>query len=396
MTGANGPLKNIRVVDLTRVLAGPVCTQMLGDLGADVIKIERPPEGDDTRAWGPPFLKDGEGRETDESAYYLSANRNKRSVVLDLAREQDREKLHALLRDADVLVENFKVGSLARLGFGYEQLKTRYPRLVYASITGFGQTGPWAQEPGYDFIIQGLSGFMSVTGEPSGGPVKAGVAIIDYVTGLNTVIGILAALRARDETGRGQHVDLALLDSALAMLTNIAQYALTSGQNPPRVGNAHTTIVPYNAFQAADGWVILAVGNDHQFAHFCEFAGRPELARDQRFATNEQRVIHRETLTPMIAQIIAAHPVKHWMEGLIARGVPCGPVNSMLDALHLPQLHARDMIVHMDHPAAPAPIALVGNPVKLSETPVAYRRAPPVMGADQDGVFSNGAKSETN
>ncbi len=389
---ATGPLRKLRIIDLSRVLAGPVCTQMLGDLGAEVIKVERPGEkgqggGDDTRFWGPPFLKDDKGNDTTESAYYLSANRNKQSIALDLSEDADRKKLHDLLKDADILVENFKVGSLEKLGLSYEQLKPIYPRLIYCSITGFGQTGPLADEPGYDFMIQGLSGFMSVTGAADGPPAKAGVAIIDYVTGLNATIGILAALRARDATGTGQRIDLALFDSALAMMTNIAQYTLTSGHNPPRVGNAHTTIVPYNAFEAADGWIILAIGNDHQFEKFCAFAGEPGWARDPRFATNSSRVLHRDALMPVLTAIIARHPVAHWADGLPHAGVPCGPVNTMRDALAMEQTAARRMVVDMPHPLTSKPVQLVGNPVKLSATPVNYRLAPPTAAQHQKDVL---------
>lgn len=386
MMDATGPLKNLTVIDLSRVLAGPVCTQILGDLGADVIKIERPGTGDDTREWGPPFLKNASGGDTSESAYYLAANRNKRSIALDLANDKDREKLHALLQDADVLIENFKVGSLEKLGFSYKQLANLYPKLIYCSITGFGQTGPMASEPGYDFMIQGLSGFMSVTGAET--PAKAGVAIVDYVTGLNAAIAIMAALRARDASGRGQMIDVALFDSSLAMMTNIAQYALTSGQNPPRVGNAHTTIVPYNAFEASDGWIILAVGNDQQFQKFCAFAGQNEWAKDKRFLKNDDRVIHRADLTPLIADVIRAKPRKHWIEGLMAIGVPCGAVNSMLDALGLDQVQARRMVIEMQHPLSPEPIKLVGSPLKFSATPVNYRYAPPTNAQHQTEILS--------
>lgn len=380
-----GALDGLRIIDLTRVLAGPVCTQTLGDLGADVIKIEQPGKGDETRNWGPPFLKDGDGKDTGESAYYLAANRNKCSVTIDLATES--EKIHALLANADVLIENFKAGGLEKYGLSYAQIKDRYPRLIYCSITGFGQNGPMADEPGYDFMIQGLSGFMSLSGPADGNPSKAAIAIVDYVTGQNAAVGILAALRARDTTGRGQHVDIALLDTSIAMMTNLAQYALTSGNNPPRVGNAHTTIVPYNAFAASDGWIILAIGNDGQFEKFCHFAGRPDIASDARFKTNMDRVRHRDALTPLIAALIAEKTVHHWASALPAHGVPCGPVNSMLDALALDQVKARHMVIEMTHPLSTAPIRLVGSPLKLSDTPVTYRHAPPTAGQHNDEVL---------
>ncbi|MBU6236139.1 MAG: CoA transferase, partial [Alphaproteobacteria bacterium] len=286
--------------------------------------------------------------------------------------------LHALLKDADVLIENFKKGSLEKLGFGYDQLKDKYPRLVYCSITGFGQNGPMSSEPGYDFMIQGLSGFMASTGPIDGAPCKAGVAIVDYVTGQNAAIGILAALRARDTTGKGQLVDIALFDSSLAMMTNLAQYTLTSGNNPPRVGNAHTTIVPYNAFEASDGWIILAIGNDHQFEKFAKFSGHPEWATDEKFKTNTARVTHRDELTGSIAQSIRKQTRQHWIEGLLGIDVPCGPILKMGEALAHPQAKARNMVIEMQHRYGP--ITLVGNPVKLSDTPVTYRHAPPVNG----------------
>jgi len=377
---AHGPLAGLKVIDLTRVLAGPVCTQLLGDMGADIYKIERPGIGDDTRLWGPPFLKDAEGNNTSESAYYLAANRNKHSITLDLATEADSAKLHAMLADADVLIENFKPGSLEKLGFGYTALHEKYPRLVYCSITGFGQTGPLSAEAGYDFMVQGMCGLMSITGEIDGPPGKTGIAVVDYVTGLNASIGILAALRARDVTGEGQMIDMALFDSALAMMTNIAQYTLTSGRNPPRVGNAHTTIMPYNAFEAADGWIVLAVGNDHQFQKFAHFAEHREWGDDPRFSTNAQRVTNRDILTPLISNVIKARKRTYWIDGLMAAGVPCGPILSMKEALDHPQTAARDMVIAMDHPLAAAPIRLVGSPYKLSDTPVTYRMAPPTNG----------------
>jgi crotonobetainyl-CoA:carnitine CoA-transferase CaiB-like acyl-CoA transferase len=380
----NGPLTGIKVIDLSRVLAGPVCTQMLGDLGADIIKIERPGVGDDTRLWGPPFLKDAAGKDTRESAYYLAANRNKKSVTLDLSKAEDLKKLHALLKDADILIENFKLGSLEKLGLGYAQLKTKYPRLVYCSITGFGQTGPMASEPGYDFMVQGLSGFMSVTGQKDGPPAKAGVAIVDYVTGQNAAIGILAALQARTQTGKGQMVDVALFDSSLAMMTNIASYALTSGKNPPRVGNAHTTIVPYNTFEAADGWIIIAVGNDHQFEKFAQFAGRPEWAGDARFKANSARVLNRDILTNEICALVKTKPCAYWIDGLLGVDVPCGPILTMLEALNHPQAVARNMVIEMPHKHGTA--RMVANPIKLSDTPVTYRKAPPFNGEDNEGV----------
>lgn len=377
MTGA---LAGICVVDLTRVLAGPTCTQILGDLGAEVIKIERPVTGDETRFWGPPFLQDTAGNDTTESAYYLCANRNKKSVTLDIGNEGDLGRLFALLETADILVENFKPGSLEKHGLAYGQLKARFPKLVYCSITGYGHTGPYAAEPGYDFIAQGLCGLMSVTGAKDGEPAKAGVAVVDYTTGLYAATGILAALHARNVSGEGQHIDLALLDCGLAMMSNIASYALVSGREPARVGNAHTTIVPYNAFRASDGWIILAVGNDMQFRRFATFAGHPEWADDPRFAKNTARVTHRAVLTPLMEAAIALHPRQYWLDGMTEHDVPCGPVNTMGEALAHPQTAARDMVVEMEHAATGAPVRLVGSPLKMSGTPVTYREAPPTLG----------------
>lgn len=387
MTGA---LSGLRVLDLSRVLAGPVATQVLGDLGAEVIKIERPGSGDDTRAWGPPFLKDAHGNDTRESAYYLSANRNKKSVAVDIATPQGQKIIHDLIPHCDVLVENFKVGGLAKYGLAYDQLHPAYPRLIYASITGFGQNGPLASEPGYDFISQGMGGLMSVTGAIDGGPVKAGVAISDYVTGLYTVVGILSGLRARDVTGVGQHVDIALLDSTLAMMTNVAQYYLTSGMPQPRVGNAHATIVPYQEFQTLDGHVIVAVGNDHQFRVFARALGCAEWADDPRFETNSARVQHRMALLDLIRPVMATRTTIHWVETLRNVDVPVGPILTMDQVFAEPQVIARHMRVPLPHPALSGQTTdVVGSPLKLSETPVEYHTAPPMLGADTDDVLKN-------
>ena len=295
-------LHNIRVLDLSRVLAGPYCTQMLGDLGAEIIKIEKPGAGDDTRLWGPPFLKDKDGNDTTESAYYLSINRNKKSVAVDIKTEAGQKIIHQLLEQSDILIENFKVGGLKQYGLGYEQLKTKYPKLIYCSITGFGQTGPMAEEPGYDLMAQAMAGLMAVTGEPDGAPMKVGVALSDIITGLNATIGILAALHHREQTGEGQRIDVALTDCTLASLTNLAQYFLTSGKPAPRLGNAHSTIVPYQAIQVKDGYIVVAVGNNEQFARFCAMIEKPEWVTDDRFAKNKNRVLNRATLIPMIEE----------------------------------------------------------------------------------------------
>ncbi|WP_026871494.1 CaiB/BaiF CoA transferase family protein [Inquilinus limosus] len=382
-----GALAGLKVLDLTRVLAGPSATQILGDLGADVVKVERPGVGDDTRKWGPPFLRDAEGNDTTESAYYLSANRNKRSIAIDFTQEDGRALLRRLVARADVLVENYKLGDLARYGFGYDDLKDEFPALVYCSITGFGQTGPYAPRAGYDYLIQAMGGIMSLTGPVDGEPMKVGVAIADLMTGTYATIGILAALDHRRRTGRGQLVDMALLDTQVAWLSNAGQYYLTSGVPTPRTGNGHPTIVPYQAFRAADEYLILAVGNDSQFAKFCDVAGRPDLAADPRFATNQARVRNREVLVPIVAGLIAEKPRGFWLQALEARQVPCGPINTIDQVFADPQVAARGMRIEMPHPLAPDPIALIGSPIKLSETPVSYRHAPPVCGADGEEVL---------
>ncbi|MGB0719039.1 MAG: CaiB/BaiF CoA transferase family protein [Bdellovibrionales bacterium] len=378
-------LGGIRVLDLSRVLAGPFCTQILGDLGAEVIKIERPGAGDDTRKWGPPFLQDGKGEDTTESAYYLSCNRNKKSVAIDLKSEKGQAIIRDLAAKSDILIHNFKVGNLESYGLGYDDLKDEFPHLIYCAISGFGQTGPLAREPGYDFLAQGMAGLMASTGAPDGMPMKAGVALSDIMTGLNAAIGILTALHARATTGKGQMVDVALTDCTLAAMTNIAQYYLTSGNLAPRLGNAHSTIVPYQAFEASDGHVIIAVGNNDQFARFCNALGRADWADDARFATNSARVTHRNDLVPMIADILAGDCVAHWVKTLEKAGVPCGPVNTMDQVFAMDQIKARDMRIAMDH--THGPISLVGSPLKLSGTPISYDRPPPVCGQDTEAVL---------
>jgi crotonobetainyl-CoA:carnitine CoA-transferase CaiB-like acyl-CoA transferase len=377
MTGA---LSGIRVLDLSRVLAGPSCTQMLGDLGAEILKIEKPGEGDDTRGWGPPYLKDAGGADTTESAYYLSCNRNKKSLAIDIKTPEGQALIHRLLEKSDILIENFKTGGLDKYGLGYAQLKDKYPALIYTSITGFGQTGPLSAEPGYDLLAQAMSGLMSVTGVPDGEPMKAGVALSDIMTGMMAAVGTLAALQSRERTGKGQMVDVALLDTTLSSLTNLAQYYLTSGQPAPRYGNAHSTIVPYQAFEAADGHLVVAVGNNSQFAHFAAFLGHAEWAQDPRFAKNPDRLENRAVLVPMITEALKTKPVAHWVEGLNAASVPCGPVQTMDQVFAMEQVTARGMKIEMEHPYAPAPVSLVGSPLHLSGTPVAYRLPPPPCG----------------
>ncbi len=374
-------MAGLRVLDLSRILAGPVCTQLLGDLGADVLKIEKPGAGDDTRTWGPPYLKDASGVDTSESAYYLSANRNKRSVAIDLAHPEGQALIRRLAGTCDVLVENFKVGGLKKYGLDYASLHAEHPDLVYCSITGFGQTGPYAQRAGYDFMIQGMGGIMSLTGEPEGEPVKVGVAVADVMCGMYASTAILAAIRHRDQGGGGQHIDLALLDTQAAWLVNVGLNYLTSGATPQRYGNAHANIVPYQVFPASDGYFILAVGNDSQFQKFCTFAGCPELASEPRFATNPERVRNREELIEQLKAVTQQEPKSHWLDGLARIGVPVGPVNTVPEVFADPQIQHRGMRQEMNHPLSPDPIALIGNPIRFSETPVQYRRAPPLAGA---------------
>jgi len=385
------PLSGLRVFDLTRILAGPTCTQILGDLGADVIKVERAGAGDDTRKFGPPWLKDAQGQDTGESAYYLSANRNKRSLTLDLAKPEGQMLARKLLAQCDVLVENFKVGDLSKYGLAYDQIKDEFPSLIYCSITGFGQTGPYAPRAGYDYLAQGIGGIMSLTGQPEGTPgaepLKVGLAVADITTGLYATIAILSALRHRDATGKGQMLDLALLDTQVSWLFNEGLNYLVSGQVPKRLGNAHPNIVPYQAFKSADGYITLAVGNDSQFRKFCEFAGCAELAADPRFATNPGRVRNREALIPQLREIIAAKPRDHWLTGLEKAGVPCGPVNTLDQVFADPQVIARGMRIDLPHGRHDVKVPSIANPMKMSETPPTYRLAPPLCGEHTDQVL---------
>ncbi|MAB00421.1 MAG: CoA transferase [Stappia sp.] len=389
----SGPLAGLRVLDLSRILAGPTATQLLGDLGAEVLKVERPDKGDDTRGWGPPFVRDTDGGDTRESAYYLSANRNKRSLAVDLSAPEGVALVRRLAREADILVENFKVGDLERRGLGYETLSADNPGLVYCSISGFGQDGPYAQRAGYDFLIQGMGGLMSLTGRPDeegGEPTKAGVGIADVMCGMYAANAILAAVHHRDATGRGQHIDIALLDTQVAWLINQGVAFLTDGNVPPRRGNAHPAIVPYNAYPARDGSFILAVGNDAQFARFCEIAGAPGLASDPRFAANADRVRNRDLLEPEIRRLTERRDKADWIAALEAAGVPCGPINDLEDVFDDPQVRHRGMRIEMDHPAAKGgKVALIGNPVKFSRTPASYRHAPPLLGEGGHDVVAD-------
>lgn len=385
-----GALSHIRVLDLTRVLAGPWCAQTLADFGADVIKVERPRAGDDTRHWGPPYLKDADGADTAEAAYYLAANRNKRSVTVDIATPEGQQIVRELAAQSDVVLENYKVGQLKKYGLDYDALRAVKPDLVYCSVTGFGQTGPYAHRAGYDFIIQGIGGFMSITGErdgaPGGGPQKAGVAIADLATGLYSTVAVLAALAHRDRTGEGQYIDMALLDVQVALLANMNTNFLASGKPPVRWGNAHPNIVPYQTFQTRDGWIIVAVGNDGQFRKFVEAGGRPELADDERFATNPSRVRHRDTLVPILAEMVKARDKADWIGALEAAGVPCGPINDLDEVFDNEQVVARGMQVSLPHPCG-ADAKLVRNPIRMSATPPEARTAPPLLGAQTDDVL---------
>jgi formyl-CoA transferase len=385
-----GPLSHLIVLDLSRVLAGPWCTQLLADLGATVIKIERPGSGDDTRAWGPPYLKDAQGRETSEAAYYLCCNRGKLSVAVDFTAPEGQKIVRDLARQADVLVENYKVGGLAKYGLDYASIAALNPRLVYCSITGFGQDGPYADRAGYDFIIQGMSGFMSVTGErddlPGGGPQKAGVAIADLMTGMYATVAIQAALAHRDRTGQGQWIDSCLLDSAVAMMATMSHNYLITGMPPGRIGNAHQNIVPYHVFACADGHLILAVGNDTQFGKFCEVAGKGEWAMDARFAKNADRVRNREALVPMIAAVVKTRSQKTWLGALEPLGVPCGPINRLDQVFADPQVVARGLRRDMPHPLA-GTVPQVGAPLGFSVTPLVSDRPPPLLGEHTAAVL---------
>ena len=382
-------LENIRILDLSRVLAGPVCTQILGDLGAEVIKVERPGFGDDTRKWGPPFLHDDSGQDTSESSYYLAANRNKKSVSIDFTTEKGRELIKQLVAKSDVLIENYKTGGLEKYGLSYEQLKDEFPELIYCSITGFGQNGPLASEPGYDFLAQAMAGLMSITGDPQGEPMKVGVALSDVMTGLYAAISILASMNYREKTGKGQYIDLSLVDCTLAGMTNIAQYFLTTEQDPPRLGNSHASIVPYEAFAAKDGFVILAIGNDGQFARFAKFVDHEEWASDQRFSKNADRVINRDILLPLIKEIMKDHTVQYWIDKLVEIDVPIGPVNNMKQVFSMDQIKAREMKVDVEHSLTSRKISLVGSPIKLSESAVSYECGPPTLGQDNEKVLSD-------
>lgn len=385
-----GPLAHVRVLDLSRVLAGPWAAQNLADLGAEVIKVERPGSGDDTRGWGPPWLRDGEGQDTKESAYYASVNRNKKSITLDIGKPEGQAIVRELAAKCDVLIENYKVGTLKRYGLAWEDLKALNPRLVYCSVTGFGQDGPNAKRPGYDYVFQGMGGLMSITGErdgqPGAGPMRVGIAITDVLTGMYASLAISAALTHCERTGQGQYIDCALLDTMVAFNANQIVGFLVSGKLPVRWGNAHPQVVPYEVFATSDGHIILAVGNDGQFQRFCKVAGCPELAAEQRFATNPQRILHRAELVPIVAEIMRTRSKQEWIEALEAATVPCGPINSMKEVFEDPQVIHRGLRIDMENTLG-SRTPVVASPMRLSATPVEYRLAPPTLGQHNADVL---------
>ena len=398
MTGKPAALGHIKVLDLSRVLAGPWCTQMLADLGADVIKVERPGAGDDTRHWGPPFLQDAQGKDTDQASYFSACNRNKRSVTIDMANAQGQALIRQMAAQSDILVENFKVGGLSNYGLDYESLKAINPRLIYCSVTGFGQNGPYAERAGYDLMIQAMTGMMSITGRPDsvpgGGPQRVGVAVVDLFTGIYACSAILAALEVRHQTGVGQHIDMALLDVGMAILANQAAGFLNSGQVPQRQGNSHPSLVPYQDFPTLDGSMLLAIGNDGQFARFCEAAGQPDWAVDPRFASNTLRVKHREQLIPAMQAVTRTRSTAQWIALLEDKAVPCGPINDMGQAFADVQVAARGLVVKQavapetTAQTAVESIATVASPLRLLATPPVLRRAPPALGEHTDEVMA--------
>ena len=388
----SGPLSHLRVLDLSRVLAGPWASQNLADLGAEVIKIERPQGGDDTRAWGPPFLQDGNGVDTLETAYFLCANRGKKSVTLDIASEQGRGIVRSMVAQCDVVIENFKVGDLHRYGLAYEDLKAINPNVIYCSITGFGQDGPLKSQAGYDFMIQGTGGLMSITGDPDdvagGGPKKVGIPLADLMTGMYATVAILAALMRRDRNGGGEYIDMALLDCQVATLSNQGQNFLISGAVPRRYGNAHPNVVPYQAFPTADGHVIIAIGNDLQFGKFCQAVGEPLLAHDPRFLTNADRVRNRDAIVAEVSRLVKQRGTEEWLAMLGPIGVPCGPINDMAQTFGHPQVKHRSMKLEMDHPSS-GKVSLIANPMRFTNHPITYDRPPPVLGQHTHEVLAD-------
>ena len=383
-----GPLSGVRILDLSRILAAPFCTQLLGDLGADVIKVERPGVGDDTRAWGPPFVERSDGRKSDDSAYFLSANRNKRSIEINVSSPEGITLIKKLLATCDVLIENFKVGNLAKYGLAYDDLKNEFPKLVFCSITGFGQTGPNALRPGYDLLAQAYGGIMSLTGEPDGEPMKVAVGITDLMTGMYAATGILAALRHAEKTGEGQQIDVSLVDVQTAWLVNQGNNYLLTGEVPKRLGNQHPSIVPYQVFEVKDGHIVVAVGNDSQYRQFCRIIGHTELSKRPKFARNQDRLKNRDELISLLVPIIKKLDKQDLLTKMEANGVPGGPINTLDEVFESDQVRARNMKISMLHKSSKSgQVELIGNPLKLSETPVSYRRAPPERGADTQEIL---------
>ena len=397
MTTKTAALSHLKVLDLSRVLAGPWCTQILADLGADVVKVERPAVGDDTRHWGPPFLQDAEGRDTDQATYFTSCNRNKRSITIDMAKAQGQALIRTMAAQSDILVENFKVGGLKAYGLDYASLKEVNPRLIYCSVTGFGQDGPYAERAGYDLMIQAMSGMMSITGRdddvPGGGPQRVGVALTDLFTGVYASTAILAALEVRNRTGEGQHIDMALLDVGMAILANQASGFLNTGRVPKRQGNSHPSLAPYQDFPTADGSMLLAIGNDGQFARFCEAAGQPQWSQDARYATNTLRVQHRDVLIPAMEQVTRTRTTAQWIAELEDKAVPCGPINDIGQAFEDPQVKARNLLINqplgrvdIDNHGIET-IAGVASPLRLTATPPVLKRPPPLLGQHTQEVL---------
>ncbi|MFT5392406.1 MAG: crotonobetainyl-CoA:carnitine CoA-transferase CaiB-like acyl-CoA transferase [Gammaproteobacteria bacterium] len=390
MNGApEGPLTGLVVFDLTRILAGPSCTQILGDLGAEIIKVERPGAGDDTRNFAPPYLPKADGEDSSESAYFAGTNRNKRSITLNLSDERGQKIAHDLIAQSDILVENFKTGTLDKYGLGFTDLHERYPNLIYCSVTGFGHTGPYADRPAYDALIQAMGGVMSLTGEPDGAPMKVGVSIADLMSGMYATVAILAAARHQQATGRGQHLDISMLDAHVAWLANQGMNYLATNEAPPRLGNQHPNIVPYQVMPSADGHFVLSVGNDPTFARFCEAAQAPELLDDPRFATAVDRVRNRDDVTETLNELTRAHSTDWWIDRLEAAKVGCGRINTLDQVFSDPQVQARGMVIEMPHPATDGrPAKIIASPLKLSETPVSYRRPPPLLGEHTEEVLA--------
>ncbi len=385
-----GPLSHIRVLDMTRVLAGPWCGQNLADLGAEVIKVERPGKGDDSRAYGPPWIKDQNGKETKEAAYFMAANRGKKSITIDIAKPEGQALIRELATRADVLLENYKTGDLPRYGLGYDDLKKLNPRLIYCSITGFGQTGPYRERPGFDFMVQGMGGFMSVTGErddrPGGGPQRAGVPIVDIMTGMYSTIAVTAAIASREHSGEGQFIDMALLDTQVAILANQGMNYLATGEPPGRLGNTHPNIVPYQSFKTKDGDIILACGNDNLFKKFCAVADAPHLPTDPRFATNGQRVAHRAEMDEVLIPIFQKRTTAEWVKALDNGGVPCGPINTLKEVFEDEQIKARGMRIELPHATA-GKVPVIRSPMRFSGTPIEHTAGPPVLGQHTDEVL---------